>query len=43
MQETLGSQGVQALLNRMSDREKKTKEADLKASQAESGGSIDRY
>lgn len=43
MQETLGSKGVQALLNRMSDREKKTKEADLKASQAEAGGSIDRY
>ncbi len=43
MQETLGSQGVQALLNRMSDREKKTEEANLKASQAETGGSIDRY
>ena len=43
MQETLGSQGVQILLNRMSDREKKTEEANLKASQAESGGSIDRY
>ena len=43
MQETLGSQGVQALLNRMSDHEKKTEEANLKASQAETGGSIDRY
>lgn len=43
MQETLGSQGVQILLNRMSDRERKTEEADLKASQAEAGGSIDRY
>ena len=43
MQETLGSQGVQILLNRMSDREKKTEEANLKASQAEAGGSIDRY
>lgn len=43
MQETLGSQGVQLLLNRMSEREKKTEEADLKAGQAETGGSIDRY
>lgn len=43
MQETLGSQGVQILLNKMSDREKKTEEADLKASQAETNGSIDRY
>ena len=43
MQETLGSQGVQILLNKMSDRKRKTEEADLKASQAESGGSIDRY
>ena len=43
MQETLGSQGVQILLNKMSDREKKTDEADLKASQAETSGSIDRY
>ena len=31
MQETLGSQGVQLLLNKMSDRERKTEEADLKA------------
>ena len=43
MQETLGSQGVQILLNRMSEREKKTEEADLKAGQAQAGGSIDRY
>ena len=43
MQETLGSQGVQLLLNRMSEREKKTEEADLKAGQVETGGSIDRY
>ena len=43
MQETLGSQGVQLLLNKMSDRERKTEEADLKANQAETGGSIDRY
>ena len=43
MQETLGSQGVQLLLNRMSERERKTDEADLKASQAEAGGSISRY
>ena len=43
MQETLGSQGVQLLLNKMSDRERKTEEADLKAKQAETGGSIDRY
>ena len=35
MQETLGSQGVQLLLNKMSDRERKTEEADLKAKQAE--------
>ena len=31
MQETLGSQGVQILLNKMSDRKRKTEEADLKA------------
>ena len=37
MQETLGSQGVQLLLNKMSDRERKTEEADLKAKQAETG------
>lgn len=43
MQETLGSQGVQALLNRMSEREKKTQEADTKASQTESGSVIDQY
>ena len=43
MQETLGSQGVQLLLNKMSDRERKTEEADLKAKQAETGGSIDKY
>lgn len=43
MQETLGSQGVQLLLDKMSEREKKTEEADLKAGQAETGGSIDRY
>ena len=43
MQETLGSQGVQLLLNKMSDRERKTEEADLKAKQAETGGSMDRY
>ena len=30
MQETLGSQGVQLLLNKMSDRERKTEEAELK-------------
>ena len=42
MQETLGSQGVQLLLNKMSDRERKTEEADLKAKQAETGGSIDK-
>ena len=35
MQETLGSQGVQLLLNKMSDRERKAEEADLKAKQAE--------
>lgn len=34
---------VQLLLNKMSDRERKTEEADLKAKQAETGGSIDRY
>ena len=43
MQETLGSQGVQILLNRMSDREKKTEEADVKAGEVQAGGSIDRY
>lgn len=43
MQETLGSQGIQLLLNRMSERERKTDEAALKANQAETGGSIDRY
>lgn len=43
MQETLGSQGVQALLDRMAEREKKTQEADAKASQTESGSVLDQY
>lgn len=43
MQETLGSQGVQILLNKMSEREKKTEEADAKADQAGSESAIDQY
>lgn len=43
MQETLGSQGIQLLLGRMSERQEKTAQADQSANQAQSKGSIDRY
>ena len=43
MRDTLGSQGVQLLLDRMSERERKTQEADQNASVAESGGAVANY
>lgn len=43
MQETLGSQGIQLLLDRMSDRDRKTQEADQKANEVENKGSLSQY
>ena len=43
MRDTLGSQGVQLLLNRMSERERKTQEADKNANTAESGDTVENY
>ena len=43
MRDTLGSQGVQLLLNRMSERERKTQEADRNANTAESGDTVENY
>lgn len=43
MQETLGSQGIQLLLNRMNDREKKTQEAENAGKQAETGNALESY
>ena len=43
MRDTLGSQGVQLLLNRMSERERKTQEADQNANTAESGDVVENY
>ena len=43
MRDTLGSQGVQLLLNRMAERERKTQEADKNANTAESGDTVENY
>ncbi len=43
MRDTLGSQGVQLLLNKMSEREQKTQEAGKKAGEAEAGNVVQQY
>lgn len=43
MKDTLGSQGVQLLLEKMQDREKKTQEAEEKGSQMEEGNVLESY
>ena len=43
MRETLGSQGVQILLEKLKDQEEKTDEAQRKGEQSENGGSLDSY
>ena len=43
MRETLGSQGVQILLRKLKDQQKKTDEAEQKGQQAESGGALKSY
>lgn len=43
MQDTLGSQGVQLLLQRMKDREEKTKEAENVGTQTENGNALENY
>lgn len=43
MRETLGSQGIQFLLNKMQSREKKTKEAEEKGNSAEKGQALESY
>lgn len=43
MRETLGSQGVQNLLNRMRERQKKTDQAEQQGQQAENGGTLKSY
>lgn len=43
MKDTLGSQGIQLLLNEMKDRENKTKEAEKTGEQAQSGDAIGSY
>lgn len=43
MQETLGSQGIQLLLERMQDREKKVKNAEEEGKRTESGDSLSSY
>ncbi len=43
MRETLGSQGVQILLGKLRDQQKKTDEAEKKGQQAENGGSLKSY
>lgn len=43
MKKTLGSQGVQLLLNKMRDREEQTREAEQRGQQAEQGNSIESY
>ena len=43
MRETLGSQGVQTLLGKLKDQEKKTESAEKKGEQAENGGTLDSY
>ena len=43
MRETLGSQGVQTLLGKLNDQEKKTEDAEKKGEQAENKGTLDSY
>ena len=43
MKDTLGGQGVQALLNRLKDREEKTKQAETDGKTAENGGTLENY
>ena len=43
MKETLGSQGVQVLLRKLKDQQKKTDEAEKKGQQAENGGTLKSY
>lgn len=43
MRETLGSQGVQNLLNRLKERQKKTDQAEQQGQQAENGGTLKSY
>ncbi len=43
MKETLGSQGIQLLLNKMKDRQKKTEEAEVSGNQAEQGKMLESY
>ena len=43
MKETLGSQGIQLLISKMKDREKKVQEAEDAGKQVESGKSLDSY
>ena len=43
MKDTLGSQGVQALLNRLKDKEEKTKKAEEDGKTAENGGTLKDY
>lgn len=43
MKDTLGSQGIQALLNRMRDKEEKTKQAEEDGKTAESGETLKSY
>lgn len=43
MQETLGSQGIQLLLDKMENREKKTREAEDTGKQASSGNALNSY
>lgn len=43
MQDTLGSQGVQLLLQRMKGREEQTREAEERGTQAESGNALESY
>lgn len=43
MRETLGSQGVQTLLGKLKNQEKKTEDAEKKGEQAENKGTLDSY
>lgn len=43
MQETLGSQGIQLLMQRMKERERQTKEAEAMGEQTENGNALDSY
>ena len=43
MKETLGSQGIQLLLNQMGDRQRRTREAEERGNSAEQGNDLDSY